>query len=58
VSKPEQVSVLPEVDAVMAAIVCGGLRPTLAAARAGKKYCMANKETLVMAAMCSWRRCG
>lgn len=45
----EQVSVLPEVDAVMAAIVgAAGLRPTLAAARAGKKILLANKETLVM----------
>ena len=46
----EQVSVLPEVDAVMAAIVgAAGLRPTLAAAHAGKKILLANKETLVMA---------
>ena len=46
----EQVSVLPEVDAVMAAIVgAAGLQPTLAAARAGKKILLANKETLVMA---------
>ncbi|HEY0665992.1 MAG TPA: 1-deoxy-D-xylulose-5-phosphate reductoisomerase [Gallionella sp.] len=46
----EQVSVLPEVDAVMAAIVgAAGLRPTLAAANAGKKILLANKETLVMA---------
>jgi len=46
----EQVVVLPEVDAVMAAIVgAAGLRPTLAAARAGKKILLANKETLVMA---------
>ncbi len=46
----EQVCVLPEVDAVMAAIVgAAGLRPTLAAARAGKKILLANKETLVMA---------
>jgi 1-deoxy-D-xylulose-5-phosphate reductoisomerase len=45
-----QVSVLPEVDMVMAAIVgAAGLRPTLAAARAGKKILLANKETLVMA---------
>ncbi len=44
------VSVLPEVDAVMAAIVgAAGLRPTLAAAQAGKKILLANKETLVMA---------
>lgn len=46
----EQVSVLPEVNAVMAAIVgAAGLRPTLAAAKAGKKILLANKETLVMA---------
>jgi len=46
----EQVSILPEVDTVMAAIVgAAGLRPTLAAARAGKKILLANKETLVMA---------
>jgi 1-deoxy-D-xylulose-5-phosphate reductoisomerase len=39
-----------EVDAVMAAIVGGaGLLPTLAAARAGKKVLLANKEALVMA---------
>jgi len=38
-----------EVDAVMAAIVGGaGLMPTLAAARAGKKVLLANKEALVM----------
>jgi 1-deoxy-D-xylulose-5-phosphate reductoisomerase len=46
----ERVACLPEVDAVMAAIVgAAGLRPTLAAARAGKKILLANKETLVMA---------
>ena len=46
----EQVSILPEVDMVMAAIVgAAGLRPTLAAAKAGKKILLANKETLVMA---------
>ncbi|MFZ2540250.1 MAG: 1-deoxy-D-xylulose-5-phosphate reductoisomerase, partial [Gallionella sp.] len=46
----EQVSALPEVDAVMAAIVgAAGLRPALAAARAGKKILLANKEILVMA---------
>lgn len=43
------VSALPEVDTVMAAIVgAAGLRPTLAAAYAGKKILLANKETLVM----------
>ena len=41
---------LPEVDAVMAAIVgAAGLAPTLAAARAGKRVLLANKEVLVMA---------
>jgi len=46
----EQVSMMPEVDTVMAAIVgAAGLQPTLAAARAGKKILLANKETLVMA---------
>ena len=46
----EQVSISPEVDTVMAAIVgAAGLHPTLAAARAGKKILLANKETLVMA---------
>ena len=40
----------PEVDSVMAAIVgAAGLEPTLAAARAGKKLMLANKEVLVMA---------
>ena len=38
-----------EVDVVMAAIVgAAGLAPTLAAARAGKKLLLANKEALVM----------
>jgi len=46
----EYVSALPEVDSVMAAIVgAAGLRPALAAARAGKRVLLANKETLVMA---------
>ncbi len=41
---------LPEVDSVMAAIVgAAGLPPTLAAAVAGKKVLLANKEALVMA---------
>ncbi len=39
----------PEVDSVMAAIVgAAGLAPSLAAARAGKKVLLANKEALVM----------
>ena len=45
----ERVAALPEVDAVMAAIVGGaGLPATLAAARAGKDVLLANKEALVM----------
>ena len=41
---------LPEVDTVMAAIVgAAGLPPTLAAAVAGKRILLANKEALVMA---------
>ncbi|MDO8932601.1 MAG: 1-deoxy-D-xylulose-5-phosphate reductoisomerase, partial [Rhodocyclaceae bacterium] len=46
----EQVASAPEADAVMAAIVgAAGLRPTLAAVRAGKRVLLANKEALVMA---------
>ncbi len=46
----EAVAALPEVDHVMAAIVgAAGLLPTLAAARAGKRVLLANKESLVMA---------
>ncbi len=45
----ERVAALPEVDYVMAAIVgAAGLTPTLAAARAGKRVLLANKEALVM----------
>ncbi|MBU1214967.1 MAG: 1-deoxy-D-xylulose-5-phosphate reductoisomerase [Gammaproteobacteria bacterium] len=45
-----RVATLPDVDAVMAAIVgAAGMRPTLAAAEAGKKVLLANKETLVLA---------
>lgn len=45
-----ELSAFPEVDAVMAAIVgAAGLEPTLAAARAGKRVMLANKEVLVMA---------
>lgn len=44
-----EVSAAPEVDAVMAAIVgAAGLAPSLAAARAGKKLLLANKEALVV----------
>jgi 1-deoxy-D-xylulose-5-phosphate reductoisomerase len=46
----EEVASLPQVDTVMAAIVgIAGLRPTLAAAQAGKKLLLANKESLVTA---------
>lgn len=46
----ERIASLPEVDTVMAAIVgAAGLAPALAAARAGKKVLLANKEALVMA---------
>ncbi len=45
----EQVAAADEVDMVMAAIVgAAGLRPTLAAAQAGKKILLANKEALVL----------
>lgn len=43
------VSSSPEVDTVMAAIVgAAGLKPSIAAATAGKRILLANKETLVM----------
>jgi 1-deoxy-D-xylulose-5-phosphate reductoisomerase len=46
----EQAAAAAEVDAVMAAIVgAAGLTSTLAAARAGKRILLANKEALVMA---------
>jgi 1-deoxy-D-xylulose-5-phosphate reductoisomerase len=45
-----QIASLPEVHSVMAAIVgAAGLRSTFAAARAGKRLLLANKESLVMA---------
>jgi 1-deoxy-D-xylulose-5-phosphate reductoisomerase len=45
----EQVAAHPDCDAVMAAIVgAAGLASTLAAARAGKRVLLANKEALVM----------
>ncbi len=44
-----EVAAAPEADVVMAAIVgAAGLLPTLAAARAGKRVLLANKEALVM----------
>jgi 1-deoxy-D-xylulose-5-phosphate reductoisomerase len=46
----EFVSSADDVDIVMAAIVgAAGLKPALAAAKAGKRILLANKETLVMA---------
>jgi 1-deoxy-D-xylulose-5-phosphate reductoisomerase len=46
----EQVTAGSEADTVLAAIVgYSGLRPTIAAIRAGKKIALANKETLVVA---------
>ncbi|MGH8258273.1 MAG: 1-deoxy-D-xylulose-5-phosphate reductoisomerase, partial [Steroidobacteraceae bacterium] len=53
---------LPQVDQVMAAVVgAAGLRSTLAAARAGKRLLLANKESLVMAGpllLAEIRACG
>lgn len=44
-----EVAAASEVDVVMAAIVgAAGLKPTLAAVRAGKRVLLANKEALVM----------
>ncbi len=46
----DRIAVAAEADSVMAAIVgAAGLGPTLAAARAGKRVLLANKEALVMA---------
>lgn len=46
----QQISSDADVDVVMAAIVgAAGLKPALAAAQAGKRILLANKETLVMA---------
>jgi 1-deoxy-D-xylulose-5-phosphate reductoisomerase len=46
----DEIASLPEVASVMAAIVgAAGLPSTLAAARAGKRLLLANKESLVMA---------
>jgi 1-deoxy-D-xylulose-5-phosphate reductoisomerase len=45
-----RVAASPHTDVVMAAIVgAAGLEPTLAAARAGKRLLLANKEAIVMA---------
>lgn len=46
----EQIAILSEADLVVSAMVGAlGLRPTLAAARAGKDIALANKESLVIA---------
>lgn len=46
----EEISLLPEADTVVAAVVgTQALKPTLAAIRAGKDIALANKELLVMA---------
>jgi len=46
----EEIASHPEVDAVVIATSGkAGLSPTLAAVKAGKKICLANKESLVMA---------
>jgi len=45
----EDIAALPDIDCVMAAIVgAAGLKPTMAAVRAGKTVLLANKESLVM----------
>lgn len=45
-----EISVLPEADTLVAAVVgMIGIRPTIAAMKAGKKIALANKETLVTA---------
>jgi len=58
----QTVAALPEVDTVMAAIVgAAGLESSLAAARAGKRVLLANKEALVMSGrifMDAVRECG
>ena len=49
---------LEDVDVVVAAIVgAAGLKPTLAAARAGKRVALANKESLVVAGSLVARAC-
>jgi len=53
----DDVSAHPDVDAVMAAIVgAAGLSPCLAAARAGKRLLLANKEAWSLALKCFWMR--
>ena len=62
VASPEEVASHPDVDIVMAASVGqAGLKPILAAIRAGKTVALANKEPVVMAGdiiMGEARRCG
>jgi 1-deoxy-D-xylulose-5-phosphate reductoisomerase len=49
----DEVATHPEVDIVMAAIVgAAGLAPCIAAARAGKRLLLANKEALVVGGAC------
>ncbi|ODS98179.1 MAG: 1-deoxy-D-xylulose-5-phosphate reductoisomerase [Lautropia sp. SCN 69-89] len=53
-----EVAAHPQVDTVMAAIVgAAGLTPAIAAARAGKRILLANKESLVMAGEVFLRAC-
>ena len=53
-----EVAAHPQVDTVMAAIVgAAGLAPAIAAARAGKRILLANKESLVMAGEVFLRAC-
>jgi 1-deoxy-D-xylulose-5-phosphate reductoisomerase len=53
-----EVAAHPQVDTVMAAIVgAAGLTPAIAAARAGKRVLLANKEALVMAGEVFLRAC-
>lgn len=53
----KQIAASPEVDTVLSAIVgAAGLEPTLAAIDAGKRICLANKETLVTAGELVMRR--
>lgn len=51
----EGIACLADADAVMAAIVgAAGLRPTLAAARAGKKILLPTRKPWSWPARCSW----
>jgi len=47
---PREIASIPEADtAVVAVVGSAGFHPTLAAIKAGKRICLANKETLVVA---------